>query len=409
VTAAVASRPLSAPSPRLLGVARSASEIDAIADSWETIRVDYVDADRDYFTAVAENRDDVESAYVLVLGDDDGPRSLAVGWVERGGLACRFGYKTVYRPDLRLLRIAHGGVAGAADDASARAIVQELDHALSRGEADALLIPAVRLDSPLDRALRSMPGRFRIERPRKPSVHRRFVLPETYDEFLASRDAKSRYNLKRVCVNLEKRFGDRIELSLLSDEESFDRIFNDLESIAAKTYQRGLGAGFADTPDRRAYVRVALSRGEFRAWVLSIDAAPVAFWQGIVRDRTFFVTNAGYDPEFGKLGAGTYVQRRMFRDVIEDPLVDVVDFGWGDADYKARFGTESWFENDLLVFAPSFKGVRVRTIRWAILGADALARRAVARVGVFDKVKRVWRNRLRYGASPETRRLHSDA
>jgi CelD/BcsL family acetyltransferase involved in cellulose biosynthesis len=280
---------------------------------------------------------------------------------------------------------------------------------LSRGEADALLVPAVRLDSALDRALRGLPRSFRVERPRRPSVHRRLVLPPTYDDFLARRDAKSRYNLKRLCTNLEKTYGDRLEVAVLSGPDAFDRIFDDLEQVAAKTYQRGLGAGFADTAERRAYVRVALARGEFRAWVLSLDGVPIAFWQGIARRRTFVLSNAGYDPTYGRLGVGTYVQLRMFNDLIEDPGVESVDFGWGDAEYKARFGTESWLEHDVLVFAPSFKGVRVRVLRGAIREIDELARGAAARLGISNRIKRAWRGRLGRGTAAEPRRLHSAA
>jgi CelD/BcsL family acetyltransferase involved in cellulose biosynthesis len=346
---------------------------------------------------------------VILLEDDDGPRSLAVGWVERSRLACRIGYKAVYRPAVQMLRIAHGGIAGATDEESAAAVVRELDRALADGQADVLLVPAVRLESPLDRALCGLSGGLRVERPRQPAVHRALALPATYDEFLARRDAKSRYNLKKTNTKLEQTFGDRLDLSVLAGPESFERIFSDLERIAAKTYQRGLRVGFADTPDRRAYVRVALERGEFRAWVLSIDGVPIAFWQGIGRGRTFVLSNAGYDPEFARLGVGSYVQMRMFRDLIEDPLVDLIDFGWGDADYKARFGTESWLEHDVLIFAPSFRGVRVRVLRAAVLGVDRLARRIVDRLGVRDAVKRVWRGRLGRSANAEPGPLHSAA
>jgi hypothetical protein len=394
--------------PDAVRVARSMPELAALADSWAAIGVGYVDAELDYFSAVAQHRKEVLQPHVIVLEDDQGPRSLAVGWVERSRLACRIGYKAVYRPALRILRIAHGGIAGVTDEESAAAVVRELNRALANGEADVLLVPAVRIESPLDLALRGLSG-LRVERPSRPAVHRTLALPATYDEFLARRDARSRYNLKKTNAKLEKAFGDRLDVSVLARPESFERILSDLECVAAKTYQRGLRAGFADTPDRRAYVRVALGRGEFRAWVLSIDGVPVAFWQGMVRGRTFVLSNAGYDPEYGRFGVGTYVQMRMFCDLIEDPLVDVVDFGWGDADYKARFATANWLEHDVLIFAPSFKGLRVRLLRGVVLGVDRLARRAADRLGVRDAVKRVWRGRLGRSASAEPGPLHSAA
>ena len=74
--------------------------------------------------------------------------------------------------------------------------------------------------------------------------------------------------------------------------------------VAEKTYQRGLGAGFADTEERRELVKIGLDRGWFRAWLLSIDDRPVAFWQGTAPGPVFFVNSTGFDPAYGSHGVG---------------------------------------------------------------------------------------------------------
>jgi hypothetical protein len=384
--------------PRTI-VARDAAEVESLRAAWIRLAPPYVDADLDYFLALIRGRGDSAKPHVLLLGDLEEPRALAVGRLEQSPFACRFGYKTVYRPTLKTLRIAHGGIAGAEDDQTAEELVAELELALASGEADVLVVPAVLVGSPLERALHTVPAKLRRQHFVEPYDHHRLVLPATYEDLLASRDRRSRYNLKRQNTMLEKEFGSSLTVEVLQEPGDSDKIFDALERVAATTYQRGLGAGFADSPERRELVRVALEKRWFRAWVLSIADQPVAFWQGNAAGETFFVSSTGYDPEFTRHGVGTYLQMRMFADLCADPNIRIVDFGWGDAPYKSRFGNESWREREVVIFAPSLRGLRVSLIRNAIFGLDRSARRLLAKTGLTSRIKRGWRRRLGREAS----------
>ena len=375
-------------------IARSEGDVAGLADVWRAVGVSYLDADLDFFLASARLRASVERPHVVVVECDGQATGLVVGWLECVPFRCRIGYLTVYRPSLRTLRLTHGGVSGADDSLVAATLVGEIVGTLARGEADAAVVPAVRVGSALDEALKSLPIGVR-KQPATPYLHHRLILPPTYEELLASRDRKSRYNLKRQCAQLEQKFGDRLTIDVLADVGSFDRVVHDLDSVARKTYQRGLGAGFIDSPERRELVRLALERGLFCAWLLAIDGCPVAFWQGTHRGRTFFLNSAGYDPELARAGVGTYLQLRMLRDLCGDDNVDVVDFGWGDADYKSRFGNDSWPEYDVTIFAPTFRGTEVALLRRGIVSLDRGARRAAGRIGATRSLKRLWRSQLR--------------
>jgi CelD/BcsL family acetyltransferase involved in cellulose biosynthesis len=376
-------------------VAATAAEATALRSAWDRLPTSHPDAALDYFLASAATRANVDSPYVVLVEHRGEPSALAVAHLERSRFECRLGYHAVYAPTLSVLRVAHGGIAVAAEERCPE-LVATLEDALRRGVADVLVVPAVRVGSALEEALLAIP-RWRRPAPPSPWLHRRLLLPPTFDDLLALRDRKSRYNLRRDAARLEQAFPGEVVVELLREPEDFDRIFALIEPIAATTYQRALGAGFADTPERRALVRQALERGWFRAWVLSVGGAPVAFWQGNVVGSTFFSSSTGYDPAYAKHGVGTYVQLRMFQDLCADPEVEVVDFGWGDADYKARFGTEAWEERDLVVFAPSLRGAWENGVRTIVAGIDAGARTILARAGLTTRVKRAWRARLRSG------------
>jgi CelD/BcsL family acetyltransferase involved in cellulose biosynthesis len=88
----------------------------------------------------------------------------------------------------------------------------------------------------------------------------------------------------------------------------------------------------------------------------------------------------------------------VIEDLCGDDGVSVLDYGFGEADYKRQFGNESWLESDVLVFAPSFKAARVNLTRTAIAGSADVAKRTLDRLGVLDSVKRRWRGRLASGS-----------
>lgn len=376
-------------------IARDEAGVEALREVWERLGTTYVDADLDYFLASVRHRPEVVRPHVVLVGGQTARPLLVIGWIESAAFPCAIGYTTVYRPTLRCLRIAHGGISGNVDADGADEIFRICERALDSGEADVAVIPAIRDDSQLGAAFSRQRATVRRQLLRPPSMHRRMVLPASLDELLAARDRRSRYNLRRQISLFERKFAANATIARLEDEADYETIFELLEPLAASTYQRRLDAGFSDTPERRAHVRLGLERGWFRAWVLVIDGIPVAFWQGNVRDRTLFVSSTGYDPAYSDDGVGTYLQLKMFEDACADPGVDVLDFGWGDAPYKSRFGNEGWSERDVVLFARSFRGWKVGIARSAIRGVDGVARRVLARTGLTARVRRAWRRRLR--------------
>jgi CelD/BcsL family acetyltransferase involved in cellulose biosynthesis len=376
-------------------VATTTEQVESLRPVWEALGTTYVDADIDCFLALVRTSSNVERPHVIALDEGGQPCALIVARVEEAPFACRVGYKTVYRPTLRTLRVSHGGISGADDENIATDVIGAVEATLASGDADVAVLPAVRIGSALDRAAARIPSALRQGRFSPTVTHRRVQLPATYDELLATRDKRSRYNLRRQSKLLEKEFGDRLAVRLLRRPNEFDQIFDQLEHIASKTYQRGLGAGFSDTPERRELVRIALENDWFRSWVMSIDGRPVAFWQGNILERIYYSSTTGYDPAYTKQGVGTVLLLRLFEDLCADPEVRIIDFGWGDADYKRRWANDSWLEHDVILFAPTARAVRANLIRTGILASDRGGRRLAGTMGLTGAVKRSWRRRLR--------------
>jgi CelD/BcsL family acetyltransferase involved in cellulose biosynthesis len=249
--------------------------------------------------------------------------------------------------------------------------------------------------SPLHAAASSEPGVLLRPRFARPSIHYQVAIPDTLDEFLAARSYKTRRNLRYYDRRLAAAFEGRLRLERFDDPADLERLFRDTLEVSSKTYQHALGASFVDSPVQRAVFELGLGRGWLRAYVLYVDDRPIAFWHGSAYRGVLGPGMTGYDPEFHEVRAGTYVLVRRLEDACADPELNLLDWGFGDADYKRSLSDRSWVEEDLLVFAPSWRGVRTSLARSGVLGAGEVLRRASRSGKLAGRAKRRWRQGLR--------------
>lgn len=377
-----------------LVVIRSASEAVEHREAWQSLPIDHPHADLDFFLAVVEARSEVYRPHAVLVLDEGRPSALVAARLEATKLVTSFGYRAVYSPRVRALTVVPGGDL-VTQRSAAEELVESLLGSLRAGEADVVVFPSLRRDSTLFIELSRAVGSMRRSHFADVRTHRRLRLPANFDEFLATRKRKVRAGVRYDAKRLERQFTNRLRVERFASAGDFDRIFEEIPRIAELTYQRGLGAGFSDTPERRRLVRLSLEKGWFRAWVLYVDATPVAFWQGLVYRGVYHSATTGYDPEYGRDRVGIYLLMRVIADLCADSDVDLLDFGYGDAEYKRHFSDESWSEGDLLIFAPTIRARTINVVRTVVMGAATEARRILERVGMTDRVKTAWRRRIR--------------
>lgn len=383
-----------------MSVARTLDEVEGLRAAWAAVPWGRVDADFDFYRCVIDSRPHIERPHAILMERDGRSTAALAGWIERVPLVSRFGYATVFAPTVRSLTATLGGVVSMPDESAATTLIDAALEVFATRDVDLIRFPQVPTESPVGRAIEKRVTQFRRALVTQRN-HHQLTLPKTFDEYVASRSKGTRKNMKLYRNRFERTFGADAELRVLSGPDDLSRIRDDLELIAGKTYQRGLGVGFADSQEDRPLLELSLNRGWFRAYVLSVADAPIAFWSGWAYGDTFYTGATGYDPAFASHRVGTYLLVRMIEDLCRDPSIRLVDFGSGDAAYKHQFGTEVWSEQDVLVFAPTLRAVGINAVRTAINGADLGAKRILRSAGWGDKVKTLWRSRLRGQVTPE--------
>lgn len=372
-------------------IARGHEAVAALRPLWDELPRGSITADFDHFHAVIESEPSMLEPWVLVARRGHDPVALLLGRLEEATIPLRIGYLTLAAPRVRSLTIVYRGVLGSLDDEISDAFVRALLTILESRGADVVTFRRLDLESPLCRAALTTPGFLERQHRLRAGLSWERTLPSTFEGYLASVSKSTRASVTRYGRKLEREFEGRMEVHRFTKPEQLDEFFRDAEEVASRTYQRGLGVGVRDDPAQRRRARLALEKGWFRAVVLRIDGRAVAFCGGEAYGDRFIYGIPGYDPAFRDHRVGTYVLMKLVADLCEDPSVSVLDFGFGDAEYKRRFGDRSWREADIHVFARRPRPVALSLARTTVHATNDALTRAAGILGVLERVKRRWR------------------
>ena len=360
---------------------------------WARVDVQNLDADIDHLLTVVEHSAHDCRPHVVLIERADAADILIVARLEDGPLETRIGYRTIARPRARVLRVSFGGVIGAETDADRRLALDELRRPLREGEADLVVLPQLDTSGALWALASTTGSALMRDAAQARNAHWSVAVPESMDDFLAARSKNTRKSTKYYDRRM-LRDHPETRVRLFCEEADLDELCDAMERVAATTYQRSIGAGYAGSPLERALMRLGMQRSWFRTWVLYFGETPVAFWQGFAYRGVYATGCPGFDPAYTQDRVGAYLAVRMIEQLCESDDVHTLDWGHGDADYKRNFGDRCLEEGEVHFYAATLRGARLRLVRGAAAAAVRLAKRVLASSGRIKRVKRAWRDRL---------------
>jgi hypothetical protein len=374
-------------------VARTVNEIKTLKSDWEKLQW-HPNASYSYYLGLLEARSAIKRPHVTTLFEDGLPRAMIVGRIETGHLQIKIGYRGLWAHKLRFLSISYGGVLGDTSPFCCDMLIDELSNAIRRKEADVIYLNHLNANSPLYASAVNKCGFLCRDHFPGRSIHWQTVLPESINDVYHSLSAKRRQNLRWKARQLEKNFSGSLNISLRNVTNDVPKIVQDVETVARKSYQRSLGAGFTDDEETRQRILLLARLGWLRTYILYVGSEPCAFWMGTLFDDTFHLDYTGFDPKYRNYEPGVYLFMKMLEDLCRIG-VKVVDFGFGDALYKRRFGNRSWEETSVFLFPPTCKGIALNTAKSLTAGLSEIGNRLLSRSGALQHIKTRWRNRLR--------------
>src|SRR5262249_38544739 len=275
------------------------------------------------------------------------------------------GYRAVYRPRVRTLGIVHGGALRARPDVSWEPLLAAVAAALRAGKASVASFHRLDTASDLARRVRAAWGRAWRSESAEPSPHWRVPLPATYDELLQRVSSSTRKQYRKHWRRLEQEFPGRARLRRTTDAQDVPDLARRAESVARGTYQRGLRSGFVHDAENEERLALAARRGRLRAYELEVDGRVWAFEMCERVGDVLYMEFTGYDTSMSRYEPGWIVILEAIQDAIREGAA-AIDWGFGDAAYKRRFGAVKADETDVVLFAPRATGLWLRGMRGAI-------------------------------------------
>ena len=371
---------------------RTLEETEQVREPWERFQW-YPEADPDFYRLIVEHRPEVQGPCVLAARRDGEVGALAIGRIEVTRLAGLPGLKTALRPRLRALQVIYGGMLGDWNERNLDQLLLVLKECLARGDFQAVRFEMLNLKSPLWERSRTLFPAVCRGCVNVPNQHWTLRLPKSYGDFLDGLDSKTRKNQKRHAKLLECEFSD-LSVKCLDRFADLDAIVKTSDDILSRTYQRGVEKAWTSVEMVRR-VSLWLERGLFKAFFLYGDGKACAY-QHILRYRgRAFAMGTSYDPDFQQYAVGRYIQLKALEDLCESQDASELDFGHGDAEYKRELCNQRCEEASLVLFAPSCRALAANAMRTAEIKGLELLKRALKKGGMFQQIKRAWRESLR--------------
>lgn len=376
---------------------RSAAELEGLRESWSSWPGNR-DSEIDSFLNFIDSNPATVCPHVLAVYRNGRPDAILAGRIDRGHIVCRIGYLKLKLP-ARILCFVYGALRGNDSQQNCELFLDSIQQSLSGGAADVAYLNFLREGSILYELARKKPGLLSRDYVRVSQMHFMATLPATVDEFYKGLSSGARWQAKSRQRKLQKDFGGDVKVRCFRLPSEIEEMTRDVEEVAKKSYQRGLGIGFADTPETRQHLLLKAERGWLRGYVLYLAGKPAAFWTGDVNEGTFGSDHLGYDPAFAKYSPGMCLILRAIESFFDgsEEGISAIDFATGTAQYKEVLSTEVSREISVYIFAPSVKGFILNLVRTVVGGLDSTAKKALARGNLLQKIKKAWRTR----ATPE--------
>ena len=218
-------------------------------------------------------------------------------------------------------------------------------------------------------------------------------LSGSFEAYLASQlSAKPRQNIKRAVRKLQALKHDAALLEIVTRPEDILRFLSEAAVVSAQTFQtRLLDVGLVDTPARRHHLQQTALAGDARGYLLKLNGEAIAFAWCRHREGQLIYDIIGYLPQYAEYSPGTVLLYLILEDLFSLKQYDALNFGVGEAHYKAMFATRKEVLADVYFLRPTIRNGLMLTLYARLLDLSISISRLLDRLGLKAVVKRMFR------------------
>ncbi len=368
-------------------------EAELALQAWQELSQDDPNATIYLMPSVAlasrQNRG-VPLVYAQWVADADSPalNSLAVLPYQdlKIDVVARLGWK-ITLPGRRVLENC---LLGDNSPESLNCFVNSLATILDGGETNSILFQDLDVTSPLREALVAVAKQRHLAvcYPSSPASRWWIRFPEKADEYWSQFSKKTRYNFRYRAKHLEH------TVRCITGVDEIPAFVQAVRTVEQQTWQyRRLGL-ISDVQQKLELWGKWAAMGAFRSYLMEQDGRPVAFAIGRQWKDRYTYVETGYDPQYATKSPGQVLLYRMLEDLIANNPPRLLDFGFGDSEYKRMFANHETQSGPVVLVRRSIRALTAWRLMQVRSSIGRGVRRVLAKVGVLSLLRHLQRGTL---------------
>lgn len=378
-------------------VASTIQEARSIQSDWQEavdrLGTGQIDAAPDFLLSILSSVGTGARPYIALERRGTSFSSAIIGRLVKRRIPSKIGSLQVPSPKLHSLEIVHGGYLSDGSPESLGWLRSHIETLLLTGRVECVSVLHLSEEHAGYPHIASglVPGR----RPHATTTQHWLAMlvdPET-GEKVERHSSKTRRTFRYKDRKLREHFGDDVVIREVRKPADLKEFVAIASSIGARSYQKGINVGVQDNERWNTLIGALEGQDCLSGHVLVAGGTPIAYALGSIYRSTYLLIATSFLPEFRDLSPGAYLLRSIIGE-LEESGIRILDFGFGDAEYKRLYGNVCVRESLM-----RFYGVSVRArIAEAINGAASSLNRSLQMLlqdsGFAARVRRMRRRRL---------------
>jgi len=290
-------------------------------------------------------------------------------------------------------KVLDNTLLGESDAAAMLAFAQSLGRLLHRREADYILFRDLDIHSPMREALlqASQQRRFHLVEPSDPMPHWWIRFPEKPEQYWSQFSKKTRYNFRYRAKHLDH------TVRCLRTVGEVSEFVQKVKSLVCRTWQHRRLEVLFDVEERLEAWKQLAAAGAFRSYLLEQGDRLVAFAMGMQWKGLYIYEETGYDPLDAPKSPGQVLLYRVIEDLIARDTPQLLDFGFGDSEYKRIYANHQTTSGPLALVRQGPLPLALMSLFRARSLAGRAARRTLEKLGILSTIRHLYRG---HGGAP---------
>lgn len=368
-------------------------ELENLREVWERLNYN-PNADIDYYKALISSSNNHVRPCILTFWENNSITALFIGRLEKRSINIAIGYKSFFAFELDSLTIIYGGILGELRAEILAVFFEKIKQLFSEKVASMVFVNFIDDKCKFFELVEGWKTKRQLMIFGDKNLHWKMLCPESMDNYYKTISYKFRKNLNRARRKLSNTQSPKVNFRNYTQKEEVGIFLELAEAIAQKSYQRGIGVGFAKSQREEALTRIAANKSWMSSYVLFLNDSPIAFERIYNYRGALYCQDAAYDPKFRNVEAGTNLFLHIIEQACQKKEIKEIDFGFGDAEYKRRFGSAHWCERQIYIFDKSLRNYFIYFLFNITRNLNSKLKAYSQKMGIMQAIKREWRKLL---------------